>query len=130
MADDPVSLEELAAEYNVSRERVRQLEVRAFDKVQKLVKTRLSCSARQDTWPDLIGPWNHRTWKHLRRQSGLLPPFPGAPPALVAINLVLQGKRFCGVSRTATSKIVPAAILRDARRAKALRAPQMRGLRD
>ncbi len=48
LADDPVSLEELAAEYNVSRERVRQLEVRAFDKVQKLVKTRLSRSSGQE----------------------------------------------------------------------------------
>ena len=48
LADNPVPLDELAAEYNVSRERVRQLEVRAFDKVQKLVKTHLSRSARQE----------------------------------------------------------------------------------
>ena len=38
LADDPVTLEELAAEFGVSRERVRQIEVRAFEKVQKAVK--------------------------------------------------------------------------------------------
>ena len=46
LADGPVTLDELAAEYNISRERVRQVEVRAFDKVQKLVKTHFSRSAR------------------------------------------------------------------------------------
>lgn len=38
LKDDPVTLEELGAHYGISRERIRQLEVRAFDKVQKLVK--------------------------------------------------------------------------------------------
>ena len=37
LADDPVTLEELAEEFGVSRERVRQIEVRAFEKVQKAV---------------------------------------------------------------------------------------------
>src|SRR6187401_99857 len=37
LADDPITLEELAVEFNVSRERVRQIEVRAFEKVQKAV---------------------------------------------------------------------------------------------
>ena len=37
LADNPVTLEELAAEFGVSRERVRQIEVRAFEKVQKAV---------------------------------------------------------------------------------------------
>ena len=35
LADDPVTLEELAEEFGVSRERVRQIEVRAFEKLQK-----------------------------------------------------------------------------------------------
>jgi len=35
LSDEPLTLEELSGEFNVSRERVRQLEVRAFDKVQK-----------------------------------------------------------------------------------------------
>ena len=42
LADDPITLEELAAEFNVSRERVRQIEVRAFEKVQKAVKSRMA----------------------------------------------------------------------------------------
>jgi RNA polymerase sigma-32 factor len=42
LADEPVTLEDLAAEFGVSRERVRQIEVRAFEKVQKAVKNRVS----------------------------------------------------------------------------------------
>ncbi|OYW60781.1 MAG: RNA polymerase factor sigma-32 [Rhizobiales bacterium 12-68-15] len=41
LAEDPVTLEELAAEFGVSRERVRQIEVRAFEKVQKAVVDRV-----------------------------------------------------------------------------------------
>ncbi len=37
LKDDPVTLEELGMEYGISRERIRQLEVRAFDKLQKLI---------------------------------------------------------------------------------------------
>jgi RNA polymerase sigma-32 factor len=42
LADDPIALEDLAAEFGVSRERVRQIEVRAFEKVQKAVKNRVA----------------------------------------------------------------------------------------
>jgi RNA polymerase sigma-32 factor len=35
LKDNPTTLEELAAQYGVSRERVRQIEVRAFEKLQK-----------------------------------------------------------------------------------------------
>jgi RNA polymerase sigma-32 factor len=42
LADDPVTLEDLASEFGVSRERVRQIEVRAFEKVQKAVRHRLA----------------------------------------------------------------------------------------
>ncbi|MGH6790892.1 MAG: RNA polymerase sigma factor RpoH [Pseudolabrys sp.] len=42
LADDPVTLEDLAAEFDVSRERVRQIEVRAFEKIQKAVKNRVA----------------------------------------------------------------------------------------
>ncbi len=38
LADEPITLEELSAEFGVSRERVRQIEVRAFEKVQETVK--------------------------------------------------------------------------------------------
>ena len=42
LADDPVTLEELSTEFGVSRERVRQIEVRAFEKVQAAVKTNVA----------------------------------------------------------------------------------------
>jgi len=42
LADDPITLEELAAEFSVSRERVRQIEVRAFEKVQRAVRNRVA----------------------------------------------------------------------------------------
>jgi RNA polymerase sigma-32 factor len=38
LKDDPTTLEELASEYGVSRERVRQIEVRAFEKLQKAMQ--------------------------------------------------------------------------------------------
>jgi RNA polymerase sigma-32 factor len=39
LKDDPTTLEDLASEYGVSRERVRQIEVRAFEKLQKAMRT-------------------------------------------------------------------------------------------
>ena len=38
LKDEPTTLEELATEYGVSRERVRQIEVRAFEKLQKSMR--------------------------------------------------------------------------------------------
>jgi RNA polymerase sigma-32 factor len=38
LSDEPMTLEELSAEFGISRERVRQIEVRAFEKVQDAVK--------------------------------------------------------------------------------------------
>ncbi len=42
LADDPITLEDLASEFGVSRERVRRVEMRAFEKVQKTVKSRVA----------------------------------------------------------------------------------------
>jgi RNA polymerase sigma-32 factor len=42
LADKAATLEELADEFGVSRERVRQIEVRAFEKVQRAVKNRMA----------------------------------------------------------------------------------------
>ncbi|MBB4041160.1 RNA polymerase sigma-32 factor [Microvirga flocculans] len=42
LSEDPITLEELSAEFGVSRERVRQIEVRAFEKVQEAVKKNLT----------------------------------------------------------------------------------------
>ncbi len=38
LAEDPITLEDLSTEFGVSRERVRQIEVRAFEKVQDAVR--------------------------------------------------------------------------------------------
>jgi RNA polymerase sigma-32 factor len=46
LKDNPATLEELSQEYGVSRERVRQIEVRAFEKLQKAMK-RMDKDARQ-----------------------------------------------------------------------------------
>ena len=41
LKDEPTTLEELSQQYNISRERVRQIEVRAFEKLQKNMKTQI-----------------------------------------------------------------------------------------
>jgi RNA polymerase sigma-32 factor len=42
LKDDPATLEELAHDYGISRERVRQIEVRAFEKVQDAMKQEIA----------------------------------------------------------------------------------------
>ncbi|OAZ67193.1 RNA polymerase sigma factor RpoH [Acetobacter pasteurianus] len=48
LKDDPSTLEELAHEYGISRERVRQIEVRAFEKVQAAMKKEVQ-ARREET---------------------------------------------------------------------------------
>jgi RNA polymerase sigma-32 factor len=50
LVDEPIILAELADEFGISRERVRQIEVRAFEKMQKAVKNRV---AAMETWAPL-----------------------------------------------------------------------------
>jgi RNA polymerase sigma-32 factor len=38
LKDEPTTLEDLSKEYGISRERVRQIEVRAFEKLQRAIK--------------------------------------------------------------------------------------------
>ena len=42
LKDEPTTLEELSGHYSISRERVRQIEVRAFEKLQKAMKTQIA----------------------------------------------------------------------------------------
>jgi RNA polymerase sigma-32 factor len=51
LVDEPITLEELADEFGISRERVRQIEVRAFEKVRKGVRQRVSTIASQRISP-------------------------------------------------------------------------------
>jgi RNA polymerase sigma-32 factor len=39
LKDEPTTLEELSAQYGISRERVRQIEVRAFEKLQRAIRS-------------------------------------------------------------------------------------------
>ena len=55
LADDLITLEDLAAEFGVSRERVRQIEVRAFGKVQRAVKNRVATMDTRPAAPALSG---------------------------------------------------------------------------
>ena len=48
LQDDPVTLEDLSVKYDISRERVRQIEVRAFEKLQEKMKAALH-SKRAET---------------------------------------------------------------------------------
>jgi RNA polymerase sigma-32 factor len=56
LADEPVTLEELAEEFGVSRERVRQIEVRAFEKVQKAVKNKVTAMETPPSPPGATAP--------------------------------------------------------------------------
>ncbi|WP_306144212.1 RNA polymerase sigma factor RpoH [Roseibium sp. MMSF_3412] len=47
LAEDPMTLEDLSGEFGVSRERVRQIEVRAFEKVQKAVRNNARAQEQQ-----------------------------------------------------------------------------------
>ena len=47
LVEDPVTLEQLAAEFGISRERVRQIEVRACEKVQKAVMSHVAAGQMQ-----------------------------------------------------------------------------------
>ena len=52
LAEPPLTLEDLATEFSVSRERIRQIEVRAFEKLQKAVREK---AAEQKLLPDANG---------------------------------------------------------------------------
>ncbi len=55
LAEDPATLEQLSEEFGVSRERIRQIEVRAFEKVQKAVTS----TARQAETPAALEAAHH-----------------------------------------------------------------------
>ncbi len=62
LVDDPITLEDLSDEFDISRERVRQIEVRAFEKVQAAVKSGVArIEANQ---PGRAGVLEHRTTSH------------------------------------------------------------------
>jgi RNA polymerase sigma-32 factor len=58
LTDDPVTLEDLAVEFAISRERVRQIEVRALEKLKKAVKYRVAMMELREAAPQVsdLGP--------------------------------------------------------------------------
>ena len=52
LSEDPLTLEELSGEFNISRERVRQIEVRAFEKVQEAVQAAAAAVQQLTLWQD------------------------------------------------------------------------------
>jgi RNA polymerase sigma-32 factor len=50
LKDNPTTLEDLSVHYNVSRERVRQIEVRAFEKLQKAMKAQIAERGRRQAF--------------------------------------------------------------------------------
>jgi len=63
LRDDPLTLEQLSEEFGVSRERVRQIEVRAFEKVQDAVRAGV---ARLEAAPAQIAAPKPRLEAHAR----------------------------------------------------------------
>src|SRR5260370_4032678 len=53
LAHDPITLEDLAAEFGVSRERARQIQVRAFEKGPRAVKNRIAAIEGRPSAPAL-----------------------------------------------------------------------------
>jgi RNA polymerase sigma-32 factor len=47
LSEDTITLEDLSTEFGVSRERIRQIEVRAFEKVQKAVQNAAANAEQQ-----------------------------------------------------------------------------------
>jgi RNA polymerase sigma-32 factor len=51
LADEPLTLEDLAEQFNVSRERIRQIEARAFEKVRKAARNlAVKALVTQEAW--------------------------------------------------------------------------------
>ena len=67
LVDDPLTLDELSKSFGISRERVRQVEVRAFEKERKIVKNidyKKNYQSLKGFYQDCIFPsWTCRqTW--------------------------------------------------------------------
>jgi DNA-binding CsgD family transcriptional regulator len=67
LADEPITLDELADELGVSRERIRQIEMRAFEKLQKAVKSRVAAleipQIRGTAEQGSVLPSRRHTWR-------------------------------------------------------------------
>jgi RNA polymerase sigma-32 factor len=74
LADKRITLEELAHEFGVSRERVRQIEVGAFEKVQNAVKRIVSPASNSVDVEAPLAPTRAPTAWPMQRVAGTLSP--------------------------------------------------------
>jgi Sigma-70, region 4 len=65
LAEKSITLEKLSKEFGVSRERVRQIEVRVFEKVEKAVLYRVAAL----DWPEDRGGCGSNDWSGQRRDT-------------------------------------------------------------
>ena len=127
LADEPITLEELADEFGVSRERVRQIEVRAFEKVQKAVKSHITA----------MESIRRQRRRGRRRRGALKRSFVCAMPGLVPGICVLEigecwlngGGLLCRFCDKASDRIHHAGRQRQTgiRIGRAIRSPVVRG---
>jgi RNA polymerase sigma-32 factor len=66
LAEEPITLQELADEFGVSRERVRQIGVCAFEKVQKSVKNRVALMETPAPSADALASNSLQWWENCR----------------------------------------------------------------
>jgi Sigma-70, region 4 len=59
LQDDPMTLEDLSQHYGISRERVRQIEVRALERLRKSMKTQLAARGIHMPDPKSVLPQAH-----------------------------------------------------------------------
>ena len=70
VAEDPTTLADLAFEFGVSPERVRQIDVRSFEKVQEAVKNRvatietLALTETEDAQPVVNAEQRQKYWRY------------------------------------------------------------------
>jgi RNA polymerase sigma-32 factor len=83
LSDDPATLDDLARKYRVSRERIRQIEQRAFERVKRAVRARIAEPGAQDLLGTNYTPHQGRALEnHSIKPSSLggwVPPAAAAP---------------------------------------------------
>ena len=97
LAEEPITLNELADELGVSRERVRQIGVRAFEKVEKVVKNRVAMMETPAPLPAFASnpvPWREK------------PPMDVSPRVRSWVRSTATGRRERGTIRRSTHRIL------------------------
>ena len=101
LKDEPTTLEDLSQQYGISRERVRQIEVRAFEKLQKSIK-----AAALERHPRRVDRPRHSHRRSIRQASERARP--GArwsrPPVTGTRAPVVEGRLSGSRSKALTAR--------------------------